>query len=126
MFVLLFLTPVFKFVPYNAMGAIIVSACIGLFEFKEAVFLYKANFLDFLVWMAAFVGTMLAGVEIGLAISIGLALLLILYQSAFPHTAQLGRLPGTCALSNIILPHTSRASSNTHVTQPSQQGFCFS
>jgi sulfate transporter 4 len=97
MFVLLFLTPVFERMPFNVMGAIIVSGVIGLFEGKEAWFLFKTNFTDFLVWKAAFVGTFFGGVEIGLGVAIGLALLLVIYQVAFPHTALLGRLPETGA-----------------------------
>lgn len=50
---------------------------------------------DFLVWMASFLGTIFIGVEIGLGISVGLALLIVVAESAFPHTAELGQLPGT-------------------------------
>ena len=95
MLVLLFITPVFERVPYNAMGAIVLSSVLGLLELSEARFLFKANFLDFLVWMAAYLGTVFLGVEIGLGIAIGLAVVLVVYQSAFPHTAVLGNLPET-------------------------------
>jgi sulfate transporter 4 len=95
MLVLLFLTPVFERMPYNATGAIIVSGVIGLFEGKEAWFLFRTNFTDFLVWLAAFLGTFCFGVEVGLGTAIGLALLFVIYQVAFPHTALLGKLPGT-------------------------------
>lgn len=77
------------------MGAVVLSSVIGLFEISEAVFLFNSNFLDFLVWVAAFLGTVFLGVEIGLAIAIGLAVVLVIYQSAFPHTAVLGCLPET-------------------------------
>lgn len=97
MLVLLFITPVFERVPYSVMGAVVMSSVIGLFEISEAVFLFKSNFLDFLVWMAAFLGTVFLGVEIGLGIAIGLAVVLVIYQSAFPHTAVLGCLPETGA-----------------------------
>ena len=98
MLVLLFITPVFERVPYNAMGAIVLSSVLGLFELSEARFLFKANKLDFIVWLAAFLGTIFAGVEIGLGIAIGLAIVLVVSQSAVPHTAVLGRLPETRAL----------------------------
>eukprot|EP00892_Ulva_mutabilis_P007475 jgi/Ulvmu1/509/UM001_0517.1 len=95
MMVLLFITPVFERVPYSVMGAVVMSSVIGLFEISEAIFLFKSNFLDFLVWMAAFLGTIFLGVEIGLGIAIGLAVVLVIYQSALPHTAVLGCLPDT-------------------------------
>lgn len=47
---------------------------------------------DFLVWLTAFICTLFLGVELGLAIAIGLALLIVIAESAFPHTAVLGRV----------------------------------
>ena len=50
---------------------------------------------DFVVFMVAAIAVMFAGVEIGLAISIGLSVVIALWKSAFPHTAVLGQLPDT-------------------------------
>lgn len=95
MLVLLLLTPVFRNMPQNAQGAIIVSALIGLLQIKEWRFLWRVNKFDWLVFNAAMLGVWFAGVELGLAIAIGLSVALTLYKSAFPHTAVLGHLPGT-------------------------------
>ena len=43
MFVLLFLTPVFKNMPQNVQGAIVISAVIGLFNYSEWFFLWKVS-----------------------------------------------------------------------------------
>jgi MFS superfamily sulfate permease-like transporter len=43
MFVLLFLTPVFALVPYNAIGAIIIAGCTTLFEYKVAAQLWRVR-----------------------------------------------------------------------------------
>ena len=51
--------------------------------------------LDWAVWATSFAGTILLGVEAGLGIAIALALLSVIYESAFPHTAVLGNLHGT-------------------------------
>ena len=48
-----------------------------------------------LCWLASCLGTLFISIEIGLAISVGLAIALALYQSAFPHTAVLGRINGS-------------------------------
>jgi sulfate transporter 4 len=101
MVVLLCLTQVFLYMPNNAQGAIIISGVITLFDYKEAVFLWRINKLDFLVWLTAFIVVVFAGVEIGLATSVGLSLLIVLWKVGFPHTAQLGRLPGTNVFRNI-------------------------
>ena len=45
--------------------------------------------------MSAFVGTLFLGVELGLGIAVAISLLLVLMESAYPHTSVLGRLPGT-------------------------------
>jgi MFS superfamily sulfate permease-like transporter len=97
--VLSFITPVFEKIPYNAMGAIIFSSVLHIFNPTEAIFLFKANKFDFMVWVTAFLGTVLLGVEFGLAIAVGLAVLLVIYQSAAPHTAVLGHMGRGGALS---------------------------
>ena len=43
MFVLLFLTPVFKNMPQNVQGAIVIAAVIGLFNYSEWFFLWKVS-----------------------------------------------------------------------------------
>jgi hypothetical protein len=44
------------------------------------------------VWITAFICTLFLGIELGLGISIGLAMLIVIFESAFPHTAMLGRI----------------------------------
>ena len=43
MITLLVLTPVFKYMPSNAQGAIIIAAVIGLFRYDEWFFLWKVG-----------------------------------------------------------------------------------
>ncbi|KAF8066266.1 SULTR2 [Scenedesmus sp. PABB004] len=99
--VLLVLTPVFERLPLNVMGAIVISGVSGLFEYEQAVHLFRVRKLDWLVWMTSCVTTMFLGVEVGLAISIGLALLIVVYESAIPHTALLGRVGNTTIYRNV-------------------------
>jgi sulfate transporter 4 len=101
MIVLLCLTQVFLYMPNNAQGAIIISGIITLFDYKEAIFLWRVNKLDFLVWVTAFIIVVFAGVEAGLASAVGLSLLIVLWKVGFPHTAVLGRLPGTNVFRNV-------------------------
>ncbi|GFR50731.1 hypothetical protein Agub_g12988 [Astrephomene gubernaculifera] len=100
-FVLLFMTPVFEKLPYCTLGAIVCSSVTGLLEYEQAIYLFKVNKLDFIVWMASFLGTLFISIEIGLGIAIGLAMLIVIYESAFPHTALLGRIPGSGVYRNI-------------------------
>eukprot|EP00879_Flechtneria_rotunda_P022739 GHRR01024015.1.p1 GENE.GHRR01024015.1~~GHRR01024015.1.p1 ORF type:complete len:617 (+),score=164.97 GHRR01024015.1:919-2769(+) len=95
MFVLLFVTKVFELLPYNTMAAIIIAGVTSLVEFGTAAYLFKTHLRDFLVWCVAFFATLFLGIELGLAAAIGLALLIVIFESAFPHTAVLGRVDKT-------------------------------
>lgn len=93
--VLLTLTSVFSKLPFAVMGAIVIVSVASLIEFEQAVYLFKVSKLDLLCWLASCIGTLFISVEIGLAIAVGVAIMLALYQSAFPHTAVLGRIGGS-------------------------------
>lgn len=101
MFVLLFLTKVFELLPYNVMAAIIIAGVASLVEFDTAAYLFRTHLRDFAVWMVAFLSTLFLGIELGLGVSIGLALLIVIFESAFPHTAMLGRVDRTTVYRNI-------------------------
>ncbi|WIA41485.1 hypothetical protein OEZ86_008861 [Tetradesmus obliquus] len=101
MFVLLFLTKVFELLPYNTMAAIIIAGVMGLVEFDTAIYLMKTHLRDFAVWLVAFLATLFLGIELGLAAAIGLALLIVIFESAFPHTAVLGRVDRTTVYRNV-------------------------
>lgn len=83
------------------LGSIVVSGVLGLLDFDEAKYLWKVHRFDFCVWLIAALGTMFLGVQTGLAISVVVSLLLVFYESAYPNTAILGRLPGTTVYRNI-------------------------
>jgi sulfate transporter 4 len=51
--------------------------------------------------MVAFISTLFVGAEMGLCIAVGISLLLVLFESAYPPTAELGRLPGTHQYRNV-------------------------
>ncbi|KAG1667610.1 hypothetical protein FOA52_001664 [Chlamydomonas sp. UWO 241] len=93
-FVLLFLTSVFALVPFNALGAIVIVSVASLVEIEQAIFLWKVNKLDLVCFLASCFGTLFYSVELGLGLAIGLAIFISIHQSAFPHTAVLGKVPG--------------------------------
>lgn len=64
-------------------------------EFGVAAQLWRVHVRDFAVWLVAFVITVFCGVELGLVASIALSLLILILETAFPHTALLGRLGNT-------------------------------
>ena len=78
-----------------------ISGVISLVDYNEALYLWRVHKFDFSVWMVAFVGTLFLGVELDLGLAVGISLLLVIFESAYPPTAELGRLPGTHHYRNI-------------------------
>ncbi|KAK8660559.1 hypothetical protein V6N13_051481 [Hibiscus sabdariffa] len=95
MLTLLFLAPVFSYTPLVALAAIIMSAMLGLINYEEMYHLYKVDKFDFLICMAAFFGVSFKSMDVGLLLSVGLALLRALLYVARPAPCKLGKLPDT-------------------------------
>ncbi|RAL54835.1 hypothetical protein DM860_013531 [Cuscuta australis] len=98
---LLFLTPLFECVPQCTLAAIVISAVIGLVDYDEVIFLWHVDKKDFLLWIITCVTTLFLGIEIGVLIGVGVSLAFVIHESANPHIAVLGRLPGTTVYRNI-------------------------
>ncbi|XP_027185401.1 sulfate transporter 4.1, chloroplastic-like [Coffea eugenioides] len=98
---LLFMTPLFEYIPQCVLAAIVISAVIGLVDYDEAVFLWHVDKKDFLLWMITCITTLFLGIEIGVLVGVGASLAFVIHESANPHVAVLGRLPGTTVYRNI-------------------------
>ncbi|KAJ3680836.1 hypothetical protein LUZ60_015325 [Juncus effusus] len=97
-----FLTPLFSDIPQCALAAIVISAVIGLVDYDEAIFLWRVDKRDFLLWIITFFTTLIFGIEIGVLVGVGVSLAFVIHESANPHIAVLGRLPGTTVYRNIL------------------------
>ncbi|XWS75040.1 hypothetical protein CRYUN_Cryun01aG0051000 [Craigia yunnanensis] len=98
---LLFLTPLFEYIPQCALAAIVISAVISLVDYEEAIFLWHVDKKDFLLWTITSTTTLFLGIEIGVLVGVGVSLAFVIHESANPHIAVLGRLPGTTVYRNI-------------------------
>ncbi|KAG5564669.1 hypothetical protein RHGRI_000750 [Rhododendron griersonianum] len=92
---LLFLAPMFSYTPLVALSAIIMSAMLGLIEYEKAYRLFKTDKYDFLICMAAFLGVAFISMDVGLMLSVGLAILRALLYVARPATCKLGSIPNS-------------------------------
>lgn len=101
MLTLLVLTPIFTNMSKNVQGAIIIVGVLGLFQWEDFFLCWRVSKLDWLVWVATFLATLFAGVEIGLGVGLGLSLVLVLYKTSFPRIVEVGRLPGTSIYRNV-------------------------
>lgn len=92
---LLFLTPLFYYLPKAILASVIMVAVFGLIDFKEPRHLWHADRSDFWMLVITFVATLSLGIELGIGIGVALSLGMIIYQTTRPHMAALGKVPGT-------------------------------
>ncbi|KAL4379597.1 hypothetical protein GQ457_02G035450 [Hibiscus cannabinus] len=85
----------FQYTPNVVLGAIRVSAVIGLIDIPAAYRIWKMDKFDFLVMLCAFFGVVFISVQGGLAIAVGISILKILLRITRPKTVMLGNIPGT-------------------------------
>jgi SulP family sulfate permease len=98
---LLFLTPLFTYLPNAILAAVILVAVFGLIDVKEMKFLWHTKREDFMMFAITFFATLFIGIEEGIATGVVLSLVMVVYRSTKPHVAVLGRLPGTNIYRNI-------------------------
>lgn len=98
---LLFLTPLFYYLPKAILASVIMVAVFGLIDMKEAVHLWRADRSDFWMLVITFIGTLGLGIEQGILIGTVLSLAWIIFRSTRPHLAVLGRVPDTHFYRNI-------------------------
>lgn len=92
---LLFLTPLFYFLPKTVLAAIIIVAVFNLINFKEASYLWQANKLDFWLMMSTFLATLMLGIEYGIVVGVGLSLIILIYRTSKPYVTELGKVPNS-------------------------------
>lgn len=99
---LLFLTPLFYYLPKAILAAIVMVAVAGLIDWKEARYLWRVDKRDFGLMMLTFLATLALGIEMGILVGVAASLMVVVHQSSRPHTAIEGRLPGTDTYRNIL------------------------
>jgi len=98
---LIFLTPLFYYLPYAILASVIIIAVYRLINVKEAKRLWYVDRKDFLMMLVTFLGTLFFGIITGIGIGVLLSLAWIIFEASYPHHAELGRIPGTHSYRNI-------------------------
>jgi high affinity sulfate transporter 1 len=92
---LLILAPMLlRDLPHAALGAVVISACVGLVEVRGVQRLYQLRRDEFVLSIVCFLGVALLGVIQGIFLAVGLALLTFIWRAWRPYDAVLGRVPG--------------------------------
>ena len=98
---LLFLTPLFYYLPSAVLAAIILVAVFGLVDVHYPLQLFKTRKDEFILLNITFLLTLFVGITEGILFGTLLALLLMVYRTSKPHVAILGRIKGTSYFRNI-------------------------
>lgn len=98
---LLFLTPVFYYLPMPVLAAIIIVSVFGLVDIEEAKFLAKTRKSEWWIAVLTFFSTILIDIQDGILLGIGASMLLMLYKVSRPSVAELGVLPNTHSFKNL-------------------------
>jgi len=100
-----FLTPLFYYLPKAVLASIIMVAVLTLVDFKTLKGSWNYSKSDAFSLLGTFAAVLAFGVEMGLAIGVGIAVAFYLWRTSHPQVAIIGRVPGTEHFRN-YLRHT--------------------
>lgn len=92
---LLFLSPLFEFLPMSTLAVLIVTSLQSLIKVNDAKRFWQVNRQDFYQLAGTFLAVLALGIDVGIMASISLSCAFLVYRSFTPYLAQLGRVPGS-------------------------------
>lgn len=98
---LLFLTPLFYYLPKAVLGAMILVAVSKLFDVNYPIQLWKQNKDEFFLLLGTFIVTLFMGITQGILLGVIASLILMVYRTSQPHIAVLARIEGSDYFKNI-------------------------
>ncbi|VAW14838.1 Sulfate transporter 4.1, chloroplast precursor [hydrothermal vent metagenome] len=98
---LLFLTPLFYYLPKAVLASIIMVAVIGLIDLSYAKKLWKDQRDEFVIWSITFLITLFIGIPQGIVLGVLLSLLIMVYRSSKPNFVALGKIKGSDYYKNV-------------------------
>ena len=98
---ILYLTPLFYFLPKAALASIIMVSVYGLIDVAYAKRLWAYRRDEFLVLLLTFFITLFIGIMTGILVGVLISLLLMVFRTSKPHFAELGKIKNTKYYKNI-------------------------
>ncbi|MEX2601093.1 MAG: sulfate permease [Balneolaceae bacterium] len=98
---LLFLTPLFYYLPMPVLASIIIVAVFGLIDIEELKFLIKTRKSEGGIALFTFFCTLFIGIQEGILLGIGVSMLVMLVKVSRPDVAELGVIPNTRSFKNL-------------------------
>eukprot|EP00743_Colponemidia_sp_Colp-15_P011301 GILK01012585.1.p1 GENE.GILK01012585.1~~GILK01012585.1.p1 ORF type:complete len:650 (+),score=92.05 GILK01012585.1:68-2017(+) len=84
MLALLFLMPIFYYLPRVCIATTVMVSVAGVIDFKLAIFLWRCHRLDLCLFLTAFFSALTLGVSVGLLLCVVISLILVLKYSVSP------------------------------------------
>uniref|UniRef100_A0A674DIX0 Solute carrier family 26 member 5 n=1 Tax=Salmo trutta TaxID=8032 RepID=A0A674DIX0_SALTR len=76
---------VFQPLPQTALAAIIMVNLLGMFkQFRDIPALWRTSKIELAIWLVAFVASVLLGLDLGLLVALGFAILSVIYRTQRP------------------------------------------
>lgn len=98
----LFLTPLFYYLPNAVLSAIILVAVINLIDIKAAKHIWAYNKADGAALVLTFLAVLAIGVERGIIVGVVSSLVLFIWRTSKPHTAVVGRIGASEIYRNVL------------------------
>ncbi|KAL7828272.1 hypothetical protein AOLI_G00314240 [Acnodon oligacanthus] len=87
---------VFRPLPQTVLAAIIIVNLLGMFkQVRDIPALWRTSKIELTIWVVAFVASVLLGLDYGLLVAIGFALLTVIYRTQSPRSVILGQISDT-------------------------------
>lgn len=98
----LFLTPLFYYLPNAVLAAIIIVAVTSLFDWRDFIHAWHYDRSDGIAMLITFFAVLLISIETGILVGAAASILLYLYRTSRPHMAVVGRIDETEHFRNVL------------------------
>jgi MFS superfamily sulfate permease-like transporter len=98
---LVFVPGLFQWLPQPTLAAVVIVASFGLVNVPATVRLYRQRPAEFALSIAAFLGVVLLGVLPGIAVAVGISILLVFRRVWSPYRTRLGDIPDVAGFHDV-------------------------
>uniref|UniRef100_A0A3Q3GW66 Chloride anion exchanger-like n=1 Tax=Labrus bergylta TaxID=56723 RepID=A0A3Q3GW66_9LABR len=82
--------------PRAVLGALVIVNLKGmLMQFREILYLWRRDKIECVVWVVTCLAAILLGLDLGLAVGLGIELLTVVFRTQFPRCSVLANISGT-------------------------------
>uniref|UniRef100_A0A8K9UFW4 Solute carrier family 26 member 5 n=1 Tax=Oncorhynchus mykiss TaxID=8022 RepID=A0A8K9UFW4_ONCMY len=99
---------VFQPLPQTALAAIIMVNLLGMFkQFRDIPALWRTSKIELAIWLVAFVASVLLGLDLGLLVALGFAILSVIYRTQSSETCDSASLFQAAECTGIKIFHSN-------------------